>query len=722
MLFKKKQSSKAVGETKSDKKSNGKKPKNKEKKSGLIKNMRIAPKLLIGFIIIALMGAGIGVFSSVNIDTLSAQNEQMYKEMLLPMRYISQISDSFQGIRVALRSMLMNDWKSITLNEFTIKNKQSLFETNISMLETYMVNDSKGRVASLKNNINDYNTRVDDAIESIKAGDGDKIKYSLSNIGDLYMTEKGVESALERINAAATEEASAQQSASKGSVERAKLITYAIIGFELIVSAIIAIFIARGISKPVNKLTNGLKLLAAGDTDIPSMGINSKDEIGQMRTAFRSIIASINGLNEDTDMLIEAAAEGQLSIRADAEKHQGSYRKIIEGFNATLDAVTMPVNEAAKVLDEVSKGNLDTFVSGDFKGDHAIIKNSLNETIETLKGYIDEISGALGEISMGNLDVEITSEYRGDFIELKNSINKIVSSLSEMLSEINLAAEQMTMGTRQLSQGSQEISQGATEQAGAIDELTATITQMAQQTKQNAMGANQANELTLEAKNDAAQGNSHMKTMQNAMTEINEASENISKIIKVIDDIAFQTNILALNAAVEAARAGTHGKGFAVVAEEVRNLAARSANAARETAELIEGSIKKTEAGTKIADDTAGSLSNIVKGVEKAAQLVSEIAAASNEQAGAIAQVNSGIEQVSQVIQTNSATSEEAAAAAEELSSQAELLKEMVGRFRLKGAQATCEASEPEPVSQEAYDQEKTAPRIMLSDSEFGKY
>jgi methyl-accepting chemotaxis protein len=367
---------------------------------------------------------------------------------------------------------------------------------------------------------------------------------------------------------------------------------------------------------------------------------------------------------------------------------------------------------------------LNAKITGDYKGDHAVIKNALNGTMDTLKGYIGEISQVLGRMSDGDFDIAITSEYKGDFVELKNSINSILESLNSVLSDINSASEQVASGTKQVSDGSQEISQGATEQASSIEELTASVTHIAEQTKQNAVNAGRANDLASEAKNGAVRGNEQMKGMQKAMTDINESSANISKIIKVIDDIAFQTNILALNAAVEAARAGAHGKGFAVVAEEVRNLAARSAGAAQETTALIEGSIKKAEAGTKIADETAAALEGIVVSVEKAVQLVGEIAVASNEQATAKAQVNKGIEQMSQVVQTNSATSEEAAAAAEELSSQAELLKGMVGKFQLKrtGAKSRPQSAAVSEAEAPVHEKSSAAPRIILSDSDFGKY
>jgi methyl-accepting chemotaxis protein len=325
---------------------------------------------------------------------------------------------------------------------------------------------------------------------------------------------------------------------------------------------------------------------------------------------------------------------------------------------------------------------------------------------------------------------------------LAGAIGKMVDNLNEVMSNINSSAEQVASGSRQVSSSSMALSQGATEQASSIEQLTASLEEISAQTKHNADSANEANALAEAAKSNAVQGNTQMKEMQKAMDEINVSSSNISKIIRVIDDIAFQTNILALNAAVERARAGQHGKGFAVVAEEVRNLAARSANAAKETADMIEGSIKKADDGTKIANHTAEALDKIVQDVAKVAGLVGDIAVASNEQASGIAQVNQGIMQVSQVTQTNSATSQESAAASEELSSQAEVLKSQVSKFKLRSYQQSSSrhngfnSISPE-VSRMLGQMNKgkgssnfseTAPEtsakrtIALSDNEFGKY
>lgn len=342
------------------------------------------------------------------------------------------------------------------------------------------------------------------------------------------------------------------------------------------------------------------------------------------------------------------------------------------------------------------------------------------------------------QIADGDLNVVIDIDSEDEIGQLAASFRKMSDNLNEVMSNIQTAADQVATGAKQISEVSVTLSQGSTEQASSVEQLTSSTEEIASQTRQNADSSNEANKIADAARQNAIVGNNQMKEMLGAMEEINAASQNISKIIKVIDEIAFQTNILALNAAVEAARAGQHGKGFAVVAEEVRNLAARSANAAKETTELIEGSIKKVEGGTRIANETATALQQIVDDIAKVATIIGDIATASNEQAIGINQINQGIMQVSQVVQASSANLEETAATSEELASQADMLKEQVNRFNLRKGQTSSYQSmddiSPELLqlfekmsakksrSQSGNNDVEQITKIDLSDNEFGKY
>ena len=343
-------------------------------------------------------------------------------------------------------------------------------------------------------------------------------------------------------------------------------------------------------------------------------------------------------------------------------------------MSRTIRLTTKDLRNAANALAE---GNVEVELVKRYNDEFGVVIDDFQKVVDNTR-YQAEIAQ---EVADGNMMVEVTPRGENDL--MGKALLQMVTRNRSTLGDIKEAAYQVTTSSSQVASASEALAQGSTEQASAIEEITASIDDVAEKTKQNASQANAAAEMMGNTIGQVQKGNAEMQRMVEAMLEINDASENISKIIKVIDDIAFQTNILALNAAVEAARAGDAGKGFAVVAEEVRNLAAKSSAAAAETAEMIQDSIKKVEIGTSIANTTAITLDEITEVVKKSEGIVTEIAEASNYQATAIAQIDRAIEQVSQVVQNNSATSQQCAAASVELSGQASRMRDLISVYKL---------------------------------------
>ena len=341
---------------------------------------------------------------------------------------------------------------------------------------------------------------------------------------------------------------------------------------------------------------------------------------------------------EEVGRVIRACKEGHLDQRGNVAQLSALHAPMMAGINEVIDALVRPVQEASTVLAALAQQDLTARVVGDYQGDHAIIKENLNATGESLER-------ALGQV------LEATSQLKS--------------------------------ASSQISSGSQSLAQATNEQASALEEVSSTVEELSAMTDQNAANATQAKKLSDGAKGSANQGKAAMDQLSGAIERIKGSSDQTAKIVKTIDEIAFQTNLLALNAAVEAARAGDAGKGFAVVAEEVRSLAQRSAQAAKNTAELIEGSVKNAETGVRLGDEVARQLSEIVTGSEKVNDIVAEIASASAEQAKGISQINQALANVNQITQSNAANSEQSAAAAEQLSAQAEQLASLVEQFRI---------------------------------------
>lgn len=389
------------------------------------------------------------------------------------------------------------------------------------------------------------------------------------------------------------------------------------------------------------EIENIFQTVAKGNTE----GLEELERLGRrsdndkLIPASIEMMRSIKNLIDESNLLADAAVNGNLKLRGNPERFEGGYRKIIQGLNTTMDAVSAPMREMGTVLSRLAEKDLAVSMTGDYPGDYAQIKDAMNLTLRNL--------------------------------------NQVMTDIDRAASEVESAADQV-------SATSQSLAQGASEQASSLQEIGATIAEISEHATHNADNAKHANQLSVKAKSDAESGNDQMVKMLNAMDEIKESSKYIGNVIKVIDDIAFQTNLLALNAAVEAARAGAQGKGFAVVADEVKSLAARSAEAVKETTQMIETSIARIQDGYQIANETASALKMIIRGISDAEEIMGTISKLSVQQATAISEIKTGISLVADVTQSNTATSEESASYSEQMAAQAQALKAMIEEFQLK--------------------------------------
>jgi methyl-accepting chemotaxis protein len=413
---------------------------------------------------------------------------------------------------------------------------------------------------------------------------------------------------------------------------------------------------------PLNVAAEYVDRIAKGDIP-PRITDQYNGDFNEIKNNLNQAIDAVNAMVADAVMLSKAAVEGKLATRADASKHHGDFQKIVSGVNETLDAVIGPLNVAAEYVDKISKGIMPPLINDNYAGDFNAVKNNLNILIDANT----RITAAAREVASGNLMVELKERSSED--ELMHALSAMVGKLVTVVAEVKEAATNVASGAGQMSSGSEGMSQGASEQAAAAEEASSSMEEMSANIKQNADNAKQTEKIAVKSADDAKEGGK-------AVAATVQAMKDIADKISIIEEIARQTNMLALNAAIEAARAGEHGKGFAVVASEVRKLAERSQNAAGEISELSASSVE-------VAEKAGAMLANILPDIQRTAELVQEISAASKEQDTGAEQINKAIQQLDQVIQQNAAVAEEMASTATGLSSQADQLINSIGFFKL---------------------------------------
>jgi len=527
---------------------------------------------------------------------------------------------------------------------------------------------------------------------------------------------------LNRIAASLSAEAEKSDTEFDATVKHTLTVTAVMILIATLILVFLATLIIRGITRPIAKLVDGANKMAAGDFDF-KLDINTQDEVGALAASIRSVQTAVQGMIVDVSLIAHSAVNGQLEIRADATRHQGDFKKIIDGLNNTMNAVASPLNDVKRVMAAVEQGDLfqkiDINYQGDFgtllqsvsktvlsikalvidanglsaaalqgrletradaskhQGEFRAIIDGINNTMNAVASPINDVKRVMAAVEQGDLTLSIDADYQGDFGVLRASVNNTVAKLATIIAQVRTSADELTTASTQVASTSQVLSQATSEQAASLEETTSAIEQMSASIAQNTDNAKTTDGIARKSSSDALSGGDAVRSTVAAM-------KTIASKISIIDDIAYRTDLLALNAAIEAARAGEHGKGFAVVAAEVKKLAERSQVAAQEIGELASSSVETAE--------SAGSLlETMVPSIRKTAELVSEITAASEEQTTGVNQISQAMTQLNSVTQQNAASSEELSATAEEMNAQAENLMEIMSQFKLAGinAQAT---------------------------------
>ena len=693
--------------------------------------MKVGMRLGLGFGGVILLLVLIVLIGVVNIQRVNSAVDILINDRLPKAVLTHDIVDNVNiGARAIRNALLLDDKAKIDFEIGRIQDSRKSIQGDIDQLqEKIKTLAGKELLGKLIDSRQLYVQAQDKVLALVSQGKGDMAR-------DFLLTEvRGKQTAyLKAVSNVVEYQIRLMKESGQAAAEIAgntRTLLIALAAFALLLSAMSAYFIVRGILKQLGG-EPGLAAaiatrIAAGDL-ASAIKLEPGDTTSLMACMSR-MSAAIKALVEDAGALARAAVAGDLSVRADPSQHQGDFRKVMEGVNATLDAIIGPLNMAADYVDRIAKGSLPPAITDRCNGDFNAIKNNLNQaianihklvddaemlhqaalagqlevraeadqhhgdyrkiiegfndTLDAMVGPIQDVERVLADLAEGDLTGKITADYQGTFEKLRDDANTTVDRLTSMIQDIKSATDTINTASREISKGNLYLAQRTEEQAASLEETAASMQELAATVKQNDDNAKQAKQMASAASGVAVEGHQVVRQVMDTMNGIGESSRQISNIIGLIDSIAFQTNILALNAAVEAARAGEQGRGFAVVAVEVRNLAKRTTESAKEIKSLIGDSAATVASGIKLVSVADETMDKMVAAVNQVTNLMAQIASASAAQTEGIGQVNQAVKQMDELTQQNAALVEQAAAAAESLEEQATTLSWSTGRFRL---------------------------------------
>ena len=683
------------------------------------KNLRLATQLILSFVLVALIAGGVGVIGIVNLRVLAASDKNMYENATAPMKNLDQMNGSFQLVRNALsKSVYAADAPQLAAVLDLQRKYWKLMEDGLAGYARQAVTpEEQTAVARLKVLVESYDQQVAQpmirAKQAGKTAEAATLSYS-PQIGKITSELNGLIDSLIQGNVAEAERIAAANARTAAS---AALQMELAIALGMILAVGLGLFVTRIIKNQVGgeprEAAAIAQRVAEGDLsmEVPVLPGDTASMMAAMKTMVKALSGVVAGtqrvvdgagrgdfdqripvdgakgyildlgtsLNQltgtckmglnDVVQVLEASARGDLGGRI-SHAYQGDFGRLKDASNTTLDRLSSTFDEIVRVMEAAAKGRLTERISKDYEGEFARVKHASNLTVDRLAATIEDMVRVLEAAARGDLTERISKDYEGEFERLKEAANTTIDKLSSTIAEVVQASSNLLAASEQVSATAQSLSQGASQQAASVEETSASIEQMSASIAQNNENAKVTGDIANKTARETVAGGQAVRETVSAMKEI-------AHKIAIIDDIAYQTNLLALNAAIEAGRAGEHGKGFAVVAAEVRKLAERSQVAAEQISQLAVGSVGKAEqAGTL--------LEGIVPGIQKTADLVQEIAAASSEQNSGVGQINGAINQISQSVQQNAAASEQLASTSEEMSAQAMELQSMMGFFTLE--------------------------------------